>query len=291
MAEILKGKPVADAICSGLAPRIEALKAQGVLPTLAIVRVGEREDDLSYERGATKRCESLGIGLEKLVLSADCSQQELMDAIAQANATPGIHGCLMFRPLPPHLDEESACAALDPAKDVDGITEGSLFGVFANRPVGFPPCTADACMRLLAHYGYELEGANVTVVGRSLVIGKPVSMMLQAANATVTMCHTRTRDLPAACRAADILVVAAGHMGTVGVDAVRGGQVVVDVGINWDEGAGKLAGDVAFDEVEPVVSAITPVPGGVGSVTTAVLASHVVEAAERACQQAARLEA
>jgi len=148
--------------------------------------------------------------------------------------------------------------------------------------VGFPPCTADACMQLLAYYGYDLTGANVTVLGRSLVIGKPVSMMLQAANATVTMCHTRTRELASKCADADILVVAVGHAGTVGADAVRAGQVVVDVGINWDEEARKLRGDVDYDAAEPIVGAITPVPGGVGSVTTAVLAKHVVEAAERA---------
>ena len=192
MAEILKGKPVADAMNEELAPRIEACKAAGITPTLAIIRVGERDDDLSYERGATKRCESLGLGLKKFVLAADCSQEELMAAIDEVNTDPGIHGCLMFRPLPKHLDEVAACAALDPAKDSDGITQGSLYGVFANQPVGFPPCTADACMQVLKHYGYELSGANVTVLGRSLVIGKPVSMMLQAANATVTMCHTRT---------------------------------------------------------------------------------------------------
>ncbi len=284
MAKILKGKPVADAISEALAPRIEVLKGAGVAPTLAIVRVGEREDDLSYERGAERRCEALGIGLSKFVLSPGCSQDELMAAIRSVNDDPAIHGCLMFRPLPKHLDEAEACGALDPAKDVDGITQGSLFGVFANQLVGFPPCTADACMQLLAHYGYSLSGADATVLGRSLVIGKPVSLMLQAANATVTMCHTRTRDLAAKCASSDVLVAAVGRARTVGADAVREGQVVVDVGINWDEGAGKLVGDVDFEAVEPIVGAITPVPGGVGSVTTAILAEHVVEAAERAAR-------
>ena len=281
MAELLKGAPVAKALTEELVGRVEGLKAAGITPTLAIVRVGERDDDLSYERGATKRCDAVGIVVKKFVLPADCTQEDLMAVIAEVNADATIHGCLMFRPLPKTLDEAAACAALDPAKDVDCITEGSLFGVFANRPVGFPPCTAEACIQLLDHYGYELSGAEVTVVGRSLVIGKPVSMMLQARNATVTMCHTRTRDLAASCRKAEVLVVAAGHIGTVGADAVSAGQTVVDVGINWDEKAGKLCGDVAFDEVEPLVGAITPVPGGVGSVTTAVLAKHVVEAAER----------
>lgn len=281
MAELLKGLPVAKALTEELIEQVEVLKKAGVTPTLAIVRVGERADDLSYERGATKRCETIGIAIRKYVLSADCSQEELMAVIDEVNRDDAIHGCLMFRPLPKTLDEAAACAALDPAKDVDCITEGSLFGVFANRKVGFPPCTAEACIQLLDYYGYELSGARVTVVGRSLVIGKPVSMMLQARNATVTMCHTRTRDLAAECRKAEVLVVAAGHIGTVRADAVSEGQTVIDVGINWDEQAGKLCGDVAFDEAEPIVGAITPVPGGVGSVTTAVLAKHVVEAAER----------
>ncbi len=281
MAKLLKGKPVADALTAKLSERVRGLAEEGVVPCLAIVRVGERDDDLSYERGALKRAEAVGVNVRQFVLPADCAQDELMSVIDEVNSDASIHGCLMFRPLPKSLDEAAACAALDPAKDVDCITAGSLYGVFANRPTGFPPCTAAACMELLAHYGYDLTGARVTVVGRSLVIGKPVSMMLQAANATVTMCHTRTRDLAAECAKAEILVVAAGHIGTVGADATSEGQVVVDVGINWDAEAGKLVGDVAFDEVEPKVSAITPVPGGVGSVTTAVLMKHVVEAAER----------
>ena len=282
MAQILAGKPVADAIVGRLVPRVETLKAEGVVPTLAIVRVGERDDDLSYERSAMKRCADAGIRVQRHVLPASCAQDELMAVIAQVNADSAVQGCLMFRPLPEHLDEQAACDALDPAKDVDGITQGSLFGVFAGQPVGFPPCTADACMQILRHYDVGLSGANVVVVGRSLVIGKPVSMMLQAANATVTMCHTRTRDLAAKCAEADVLVVAVGRARTVGAESVREGQVVIDVGINWDDAAGKFCGDVDFDAVEPLVGAITPVPGGVGSVTTAVLATHVVAAAERA---------
>ncbi len=281
MAKLLLGLPVADALTEALSQRVEELARRGVTPTLAIVRVGERDDDLSYERGALKRCAKVGIAVRQFVLPADCSQEELMAVIDEVNTDAAINGCLMFRPLPKTLDEAAACAALDPAKDVDCITEGSLYGVFANRPIGFAPCTAEACIEVLDHYGYDLTGARVTVVGRSLVIGKPVSMMLQARNATVTMCHTRTRDLAAECRDAEILVVAAGHIGTVGADAVAPGQVVIDVGINWDEAAGKLCGDVAFDEVEPQVAAITPVPRGVGSVTTAVLAKHVIMAAER----------
>ena len=281
MAELLKGAPAANALSEKLTLRAEELRGRGVAPKLAIVRVGEREDDLSYERGALKRCEKVGIEVEQVVLKADCCQAELIDAIERVNGDSSIHGCLMFRPLPEHLDEAAVCAALDPAKDVDCITQGSLYGVFANQPLGFAPCTAEAVIELLDFYGYELTGARVTVVGRSLVIGKPVSMMLQARNATVTMCHTRTRDLTAECAKAEILVVAAGHIDTVGADAVAPGQVVIDVGINWDEAEQKLVGDVSFEEVEPKVAAITPVPGGVGAVTTAILAKHVIEAAER----------
>lgn len=281
MAEVLKGAPVAKALTEQLASRVEGLRTRGVTPRLALVRVGDRADDLAYERGALKRCEKVGIEVERLLLPAGCSQGELIAAIERVNADESIHGCLMFRPLPAGLDEEAACAALDPAKDVDCATDGSLLGVLANRRQGFPPCTAEAVMELLRFYGVALDGARVTVIGRSLVIGKPVSMMLQAANATVTMCHTHTRDLAAACRDADVVVVAAGHPGTFGAGCAASGQVVVDVGINWDEGAGRLVGDVDYAAVEPVVAGITPVPGGIGSITTACLAKHVVEAAER----------
>lgn len=281
MAKLLLGAPVARALCERLEGEIARLNHAGVRATLAIVRVGERKDDLSYERGAIKRCESLGIGVRSFVLSEGCAQEELIGTIEQINADPSIHGCLLFRPLPRGLDEAAACAALDPAKDVDCITEGSLYGVFANQPIGFAPCTAEACIEALDHYGYDITGARCTVIGRSLVIGKPLSMMLQARNATVTMCHTRTKNIAEECRRADILVVAAGHIGTVGAEAVSPHQVVLDVGINWDQKAGKLCGDVLFDEVEPIVAALTPVPRGIGSITTAVLAKHVVEAARR----------
>lgn len=281
MAEILKGAPVAKALTEELARRVEALASRGVTPKLALVRVGAREDDLAYERGAEKRCAKVGIAVEKVVLPEGCGQDELMAAISRVNADPSVHGCLMFRPLPRTLDEAAACSALAAEKDVDGITPGSLYGVFAGSASGFPPCTAEAVMELLRFYGYDLTGARVTVVGRSLVIGRPVSMLLQAANATVTMCHTRTRDLAVCCREADVVVLAAGHAGTFGPACAAPGQTVIDVGINWDEEAGRLVGDADFAAVEPVVRAITPVPGGVGSVTTACLAKHVVEACER----------
>lgn len=282
MAEILRGAPVAAAITAELAGRVEALAARGVTPALAIVRVGERGADLSYERAILKRAEKVGLRVERHVLAAGCSQGELLAELSRVNADEAVHGCLLFRPLPKGVDEGAVCAALEPAKDVDGITPGSLFGVFAGRACGFAPCTAEAVLALLDHYGIALDGARVVVVGRSLVIGRPVSLLLQARNATVTMCHTHTKALAAECARADVLVVAAGHAGCVGEGAFAPGQVVVDVGTNWDEPAGKLVGDVDAAAAEPVVAALTPVPGGVGAITTAVLARHVVEAAERA---------
>ncbi len=281
MAKLLKGAPVAARLTEEVTSRAAVLSARGVVPTLCLIRVGERADDLSYERGLLKRAASAGVDVRKVVLDAACSQGELMAAIASANADPAVHGILMFRPLPASLDEAAACEAIAPEKDVDCLTSASLAGVFTGSGEGYAPCTAGAVMHLLADAGVPLEGVRVTVVGRSLVIGRPVAMMLQAADATVTMCHSKTRDLAQCCREADVLVVACGRARMVGADCVRAGQVVVDVGINWDESAGRLVGDVDFDAVEPIVDAVTPVPGGVGSLTTAVLMQHVVQAAER----------
>lgn len=281
MALELRGASVASALTERLAVRSASLGALGVTPTLAVVRVGERADDLSYERGALKRCERVGIAARRVTLPADCSTHDLLDEVAAINADPAVHGCLLLRPLPEHLDEEAVCALLLPDKDVDCATPASLYGTLAGRGYGFPPCTAEAVLAVLDHYGVALSGARVTVVGRSLVIGRPVSLMLQDRDATVTMCHSRTRDLTGACRAADVLVVAAGRPRMVGASCVRAGQTVVDVGINWDEGSGRLVGDVDYDAVRDIVGAITPVPGGIGAVTTAILAKHVVEAAER----------
>lgn len=282
MARLLKGAPVAAKLTEEVAARARELAACGIVPTLCLIRVGERADDLSYERGLLKRAASAGVDVRKVVLDVACSQDELMAAIFAANEDPAVHGILMFRPLPTSLDEAAACEAVAPEKDVDCLTSTSLARVFTGSGEGYAPCTADAVMHLLADVGVSLAGARVAVVGRSLVIGRPVAMMLQAADATVTMCHSKTRDLAECCREADVLVVACGRARMVGADCVRAGQMVVDVGINWDESAGRLVGDVDFDAVEPVVDAITPVPGGVGSLTTAVLMKHVVQAAERA---------
>lgn len=285
MAELLRGAPVARAIAEALAPRVDALRARGVEPRLAVVRVGEREDDLAYERAAERRCLAVGIAFQRVVLEAGNIDQAALEAALDALGAQGeVHGILLLRPLPAPLDDVAAAASVPAEKDVDCAGPAGLLATLSGRGGGFAPCTAESALAILDHYGVPLDGANVTVVGRSLVIGRPVSALLLARNATVTTCHTHTRDLAAACRAADVIVAAAGSPAAIGPDCVRPGQVVVDVGTNWDAAAGRLVGDVDFDAVEPIVSAITPVPGGVGAVTTAILARHVVEAAERTCR-------
>lgn len=280
MAELLLGKSVVEHIAADLGPRIAALKSAAVEPTLAIVRMGERPDDLSYERTACKRAESLGIAVRSIVLDAAASQEQLEAVLREVNEDKGIHGCLMFRPLPAHIDDACACASLDASKDIDGITLDSLGAVFTDGRTGFPPSTAAACMEVLDCYGVPLKGKHVAVVGRSLVIGKPVAMMLLARHATVTMCHSRTDDLAGVCRAADIVICATGRARAFGAEFFSSEQTVLDVGINFDD-EGNLCGDVDFDAVEPLVGAITPVPRGIGTVTTSVTMLHVVQAAER----------
>jgi methylenetetrahydrofolate dehydrogenase (NADP+) / methenyltetrahydrofolate cyclohydrolase len=279
MAELLKGKPVVDAMAQDIRARVEALEAAGVTPTLAIVRVGERPDDLSYERTAMKRAAGLGISVKQYVLDAEASQADLEAALHDVNADDQVHGCLMFRPLPRSIDEKAMCDTLAAAKDVDGISTASLASVFTDGSDGFPPATAEACVKMLDHYQVPIEGKHVVVIGRSLVIGKPVAMMLLRRNATVTMCHSRTENLAEVCRAADIVICATGRARAYGRDFFRAGQTVLDVGINFDA-EGNLCGDVDFEEVELVVAAITPVPGGIGTVTTSTTMEHVVAAAE-----------
>ena len=281
MAQLLKGAEVVSALNEKVQTDVRALMARGVVPTLAILRVGEKPDDLAYERGAMKRAETVGVAIRQIVLPETVSQEALLSEIAQINADDSIHGCLMLRPLPKHIDDSVVREALLPEKDIDGITQGSLAGVFAGVKRGFPPCTAKACMELLAYYNIDPAGKNAVVIGRSLVIGKPVAMMLLQQNATVTICHTRTKDMPSVTRRAEILIVAAGKPGVVGAEYVSAGQTVLDVGINFTS-EGKMTGDADFSAVEPIVGAITPVPGGVGTVTTSVLMAHVVEAANRA---------
>lgn len=287
MAKQLLGKEVTEVMNKKLQDRVAELKNKGITPKLGIIRCGENPSDLSYEKGAVSRAELIGVEVEKFLLPEDVSAEELIDQIEKINKDDSIHGVLLFRPLPKHLKErqDEICNHLAAAKDVDCMTDLSNAGVFMGKELGFAPCTPQACMEILDFYGIDCKGKNAVVIGRSLVVGKPASMMLLAKNATVTVCHTKTVDLPKIAREADILVTAAGVLNSLTKDFVRPGQIVIDVSINWDqtkkEGKGGIAGDAVFAEVEPIVEAITPVPGGVGSVTTSVLIGHVIEAAER----------
>ena len=279
MAKVLKGADVIASMKERMTAEVDALKGRGVEPCLTIIRIGARPDDLAYERGARKRMESVGVKLEVVELPEDVEQSLLEQTFYRLNEDPKVHGIMLFRPLPKHLDDAFAIRDIDPVKDVDCMSTVNIAKVFSGDQTGHAPCTAQAVMEMLDYYGYDLTGKNVTVVGRSMVVGKPLSMMLQKKNATVTMCHTRTRDLAGECRRADIVCAAAGKAGMITADMISEGAVVIDVGINVNE-EGKLCGDVAFDEVAEKAGAASPVPGGVGGVTSSVLASHVVRAAQ-----------
>ena len=289
MAKRLLGKEVNEALVASLQTRTAALREKGVTPCLGIIRLGENPSDLSYEKGATKRAEEVGVTIKNFILPEETTK-ELLAVIDQINADDSIHGVLMFRPLPKHLknDQDEICNRLAPKKDVDSMTHMSNAGVFEGQDLGYAPCTPAACMEILDYYGIDCKGKNAVVIGRSLVVGKPAAMMLMGKNATVTVCHTRSVNTAEICRNADIIVSAAGVLGSLTKDFVREGQIVIDVSMNWNpekitsKGKGGMSGDAIFDEVEPIVEAITPVPGGVGAVTTSVLMKHVVEAAEKA---------
>ena len=289
MAKLLLGKEVNEALVAALQARTAALKEKGVQPTLGIIRLGENPSDLSYEKGATKRAEEVGVAVKNYILPEDASKEDVLKVIDEVNADDSVHGVLMFRPLPKHLknDQDEICNRLAPKKDVDSMTHMSNAGVFEGQDLGYAPCTPAACMEILDHYGIDCKGKNAVVIGRSLVVGKPAAMMLMAKNATVTICHTRTVNTAEICRNADIIISAAGVLNSLTKDFVREGQIVIDVSMNWNpekitsKGKGGMSGDCVFDEVEPIVEAITPVPGGVGAVTTSVLMKHVVEAAEK----------
>ena len=289
MAKQLLGKEVNEALVASLQTRTAALREKGITPTLGIIRLGENPSDLSYEKGATKRAEEVGVAVKNYILPEDASKEDVLKVIDEVNADASVHGVLMFRPLPKHLkaDQDEICNRLAPKKDVDSMTHMSNAGVFEGQDLGYAPCTPAACMEILDHYGIDCKGKNAVVIGRSLVVGKPAAMMLMAKNATVTICHTRTVNTAEICKNADIIVSAAGVLNSLTKDFVRPGQVVIDVSMNWNpekitsKGKGGMSGDCVFDEVEPIVEAITPVPGGVGAVTTSVLMKHVVEAAEK----------
>ncbi len=275
--ECLKGLPVAKAVNEQIAEEMKGF--EGRLPHLAIVRVGEKPDDIAYERGAVKKMEKVGFDCTQFTFPADITNEEFRKEFDKINEDENIDGILLLRPLPKHIDEKAIEQCIDPAKDLDGISPVNLAKVYAGDASGFAPCTAEAVIEMLDFAGIDITGKRVTVVGRSLVIGKPVTMLLMKRNATVTVCHTRTVDMPSVCKNAEILVAAAGVAKMITADYVGKDAVVIDVGINVDA-EGNLCGDVDYDVLEGIASVATPVPGGVGSVTTSVLAKHLLRAAK-----------
>lgn len=274
--ELLKGAPVSAAIREWAAEEIKQL--QGSVPKLAIIRVGEKPDDMSYERSAVKKMEAFGLRVQTFVFPKDISDEEFKEAFQKINKDPDVTGILLLRPLPGQIKEKEIEAMIDPKKDLDGISPVNIAKVFSGDSSGFAPCTAEAVIEILKANNISIEGKRAAVIGRSMVIGKPLSMLLLKENATVTICHTRTKELPEICRQAEILVAAAGKAGMVEESWVSDGAVVIDVGINVDEN-GKLCGDVDQASMESRNLLLTPVPGGVGAVTTAVLAKHLIQAA------------
>lgn len=274
--EILKGLPVANAINERIAEKMKDWS--GALPHLAIIRVGERPDDCSYERGATKKMEKVGFDCTSYTFPADIDNDTFQKEFDKINEDSNIDGILLLRPLPKHLDEDAIVKRIDQRKDLDGISPMNMALVYAGDDSGYAPCTAEAVVEMLDFAGVDLKGKKVTVIGRSLVIGKPVSMLLMKKNATVTICHTKTVDMPGTCKNAEIVIAAAGVAKMVDESYVADGATVIDVGINVDE-EGNLCGDCDFDSISKAAAIASPVPGGVGSVTTSVLANHLLKAA------------
>lgn len=272
----LRGKKVSDGIKEYVSKELETLS---FVPKLAIVRVGENPDDMSYERGATKKLKSFGLDVASYVFPQDISDEDFKKAFKDINEDDEVTGILLLRPLPHTINEKDIENMIDPKKDLDGISPINITKVFAGDTTGFSPCTAEAVIEVLKAYDIELTGKRVTVVGRSMVVGKPVSMLLLKENATVTMTHTRTVDLKKTCSDAEIVIAAAGRAKMLNSDYCGQDAVMIDVGINVDEN-GKLCGDVDYATLDGKASAATPVPGGVGTITTAVLAKHLIQAAK-----------
>lgn len=275
MALVMKGIEVAKAMKEELVKEVERLKGRGIYPNLTIIRVGARPDDLAYERGALKRMEITGINCQVVELPEDISQESFEEVFSKVNDDESVHGILLFQPLPKHLNVEPIKKNIYPWKDVDCMSPVNVAKVFSGDKTAFAPCTAEAVVEMLKHFEVSLTGKNVVIVGRSMVVGKPLSMLLLSENATVTICHTKTKDLEEVCKKADILVAAAGKAEMIKAVMVGEDAIVADVGINVNA-EGKLCGDVDYESVFDKVSMISPVPGGVGSITTSILAKHVI---------------
>ena len=276
-AQIIDGKSIALAVRQGLEPRVEALKAKGVTPGLTVVVVGDDPASAIYVRNKERASNKLGMNGTVLRLPEETTQEELLTVVRKLNADDSIHGILVQLPLPKHIDEHAILREIDPDKDVDGFHAMNA-GRLLNGEKGFVACTPKGVMRLLETTGVDLNGKNAVVVGRSNIVGKPMALLLLQKNCTVTIAHSRTRNLADVTRAADILVVAVGRAGMITGDMIKPGAVVMDVGINRVDG--KVVGDVDFESAKEVASYITPVPGGVGAMTIAMLMENTVEAAE-----------
>ena len=276
--ELIKGAPVSAKIKEEVGAMLE--KINGPAPKLAIIRVGENPDDMSYERGAVKKMDAFGLRSQCYTFLADITDEAFKKEFTAINEDPDVSGILLLRPLPKQICEKDIEAMIDPKKDLDGISPVNIAKVFSGDSTGFAPCTAEAVIEVLQAYDISMEGKRAAIVGRSMVVGRPLSMLLLKENATVTICHTRTKDLPGTCKQAEILVAAAGKAKMLDASYVGENTTVIDVGINVDEN-GKLCGDVAAETLEEKSGKLTPVPGGVGAVTTAVLAKHLVQAALR----------
>jgi len=277
MGIIIKGKPVADALTIEIKNDVECIKQKGLKPKLKIVRVGEREDDKAYERAALKRMETCGIEHEVMILPNGISQEDFIVKLRSVNDDETVHGILLFRPLPKQINEKVVKYIINPEKDIDCFNPINVAKVMEGDDTGFPPCTPSAAMEILKYYNIQLKGKSVVVMGRSMVVGKPLSMLLLKEDATVTICHSKTENIQQVTSKADILIAAVGKANMVTENFIKNGAAVIDVGINVDEG-GNLCGDVNTDNCLEKSGFITPVPAGVGSVTTAVLAKHVVKA-------------
>ncbi len=277
MGQIIKGKQVADAITSDLSGKVASLMEKGIRPKLSIVRVGANPSDLAYEKGALKRCETIGIETEIIELPDYITQEHFIEELEKVNRDDSVNGILIFRPLPKQLNEQSIKYVIAPEKDIDCFSPVNVAKVMENDETGFAPCTPSAVIEMLRYYNVPMKGRKAAVIGRSMVVGKPVSLLLLNENATVTICHSKTRDMANICSEADILVVGIGKAKHIDSSYVKDGAVIVDVGINVDDD-GNLAGDVDIDDGIEKALMITPVPGGVGSVTTSILAKHVVKA-------------
>ena len=275
--KIIKGKPVADRITENLIEETKKLKELDIVPKLAIVRIGENPDDMSYERGAMNRCAKIGIDVQNIVLQGDVSEGEYIEAIKNLNEDKNINGILCLRPLPKNINENKVKSIIDAKKDVDCFNPINSAKLFEGEKDGYAPCTPEAVMKILNHYEVDLSGKKVVVLGRSLIVGKPVSMMLMGENATVTICHSKTENLAEEAKNADVLVAAIGRAKMVDKSYIKKGATVIDVGINVDE-SGNLCGDVDTESAIGIAKMVTPVPAGVGSVTTSVLAEHVIKA-------------